>query len=159
MSELRAPSVTPTLEFATEFLFARRTQVRRELMGPTPEGFRVNVITESGLVRGPALNGTCGLGADWFLVRRDGVGVVDSRVMLEADDGALVYSWYTGVVDFGEDAYDRLMRGEPPQPAGIRIAARFQTAAPKYAWLNRLQAFGIGQNDATGNLWDTYALR
>ena len=149
----------PTLDYSTEYLFSRRTRVRRELMGPVAEGFRLNVITEGGVVRGPALNGDCGMGADWFLVRRDGVGVVDSRVMIQADDGALIYSWYTGVVDLGEDAYDRLMRGQPPAPGAIRIAARFQTAAPQYAWLNRLQAFGIGQNQADGNLWDTYALR
>ncbi len=149
----------PSLDFTTEYLFSRRTRVRRELMGPTPEGFRVNVITEGGEVRGPALNGDCGMGADWCLVRRDGVGVVDSRVMIQADDGALVYSWYTGVVDLGEDAYERLLKGEAPRPGGIRIAARFQTAAPQYAWLNRLQAFGIGQNTGDGNLWDTYALR
>ena len=149
----------PTLEYNLEFLFSRRSRVKREMIGPVAEGIRVNVYTESGEVRGPALNGTLGQGGDWFTVRRDGMGVVDSRVMIHADDGALIYSFYTGLVDFGEDAFARIEQGELPTPGPIHIAARFQTAAPKYAWLNRIQAIGIGRNDPVGNLWDTYAIR
>ena len=50
----------PSLEYKLEYLFSRRSRVRREIIGPVGEGFRVNVYTESGEVRGPALNGTCG---------------------------------------------------------------------------------------------------
>ena len=149
----------PSLEYELEYLFSRQTRVRREMIGPVGEGFRINVYTEGGEVRGPALNGTCGAGGDWFTLRRDGMGVVDSRVMIIADDGALIQSFYTGLVDIGEDAYARLEQGDLPTPGPIRIAARFQTAAPTYTWLNRIQAIGIGRNDSDGNLWDTYAIR
>ena len=149
----------PSLHYELQYLFSRRTRVRREILGPVAEGFRVNIYTESGEVRGPFLNGTCGEGADWFTVRRDGMGVVDSRVMIHADDGALIYTSYTGLVDFGEDAYERIEKGELPTPGPIHIAGRFQAAAPQYAFLNRIQAVGIGMNDAQGNLWDTYAIR
>ncbi len=149
----------PSLQYELEYLFSRRSRVRREILGPVAEGFRVNIYTESGEVRGPALNGTCGHGADWFTVRRDGMGVVDSRVMIQADDGALIYTSYTGLVDFGEDAYERIEKGELPTPGPIHVAARFQTAAPRHAWLNRVQALGIGESQAEGNLWDTYAIR
>ena len=156
----KAVSGAPTLDFATEFLFSRRSLIRRDVIGVVAEGFRINIVVEGGRVRGPALNGECGHGGDWFLIRRDGVGIIDSRVMIRADDGALVYTFYSGVVDLGEDAFERLTRGEAPRAAGqIRIAARFQSAAPQYAWLNRIQAFGIGANDPEGNFWDTYALR
>lgn len=149
----------PSLAYEIEYLFSRRTRVRREMIGPVAEGFRLNVHTEGGEVRGPALNGTCGVGGDWFTLRRDGMGVVDSRVMITATDGALIYTFYTGLVDFGEDAYARIEQGDLPTPGPIHIAARFQTAAPQYTWLNRIQAIGIGRNDPTGNLWDTYAIR
>ena len=149
----------PSLEYKLEYLFSRRSRVRREMIGPVAEGFRVNVYTESGEVRGPALNGTCGEGGDWFTLRRDGMGVVDSRVMIHAADGALIYTFYTGLVDFGEDAYAQIERGELPTPGPLHVAARFQTAAPQYAWLNRIQAIAIGRNDLEGNLWDTYAIR
>ena len=149
----------PSLRYDMEYLFTRKTQVRREVIGVVGEGFRINVFTEGGEVRGPALEGTCGVGGDWFTLRRDGVGLVDSRVTIHAADGAIVYSHYTGVTDFGEDAFERLERGEVPEPAAIHIAARFQTSAPQHMWLNRIQAIAIGKSDATGNLWDTYAMR
>lgn len=149
----------PTLPYELEYLFTRRTQIRREIVGVVGEGFRINVHTEGGEVRGPALNGTCGVGGDWFTLRRDGIGVIDSRVTIHADDGSIVYTFYTGVVDFGEDAFALLEKGERPTPGRLHIAARFQTASPKYTWLNRIQAIGIGQSSEEGNLWDTYALR
>ena len=51
------------------------------------------------------------------LVRRDGMGIIDSRVTIHADDGAVVCTYYTGVTDFGEDAFARLEKGELPEPA------------------------------------------
>jgi hypothetical protein len=156
----KAPEIsgTPTMKYEAKYLFSRRSLVRREIVGVVAEGFRINVIVEGGYIRGPALNGTCGHGGDWFVVRRDGVGIVDSRVSLHTDDGALIDTFYSGVVDLGVDAFERITKGEAPMASTIHIAARFQTSAPKYAWLNRVQAFGIGRNDPAGNLWDTYAL-
>ena len=133
--------------------------MRREIIGPVAEGFRVNIYTEGGQVLGPKLVGTCGVGGDWFTIRRDGMGIVDSRVMIHANDGALVYTHYTGMTEFGPDGYERIVRGELPKPGKIFITARFQTAHPDYSWLNRVQAIGIGVNEGDSNLWDTYALR
>ena len=154
-----APNGTPRLGLEMEYLFSRRTQVRREIIGPVPEGFRVNIYTEKGEVRGPKLAGTTGVGGDWFTVRRDGMGIVDSRVMIHAESGALIYSHYTGMTDFGPDAYERIVRGALPTPKKIFIAVRFQTAHPDYTWMNRVQAIGVGMNEGDSNLWDTYALR
>ncbi len=150
---------TPRLDLETEYLVRRRTRVRREIIGPVAEGFRVNIYTEGGQVLGPKLVGTCGVGGDWFTIRRDGMGIVDSRVMIHANDGALVYTHYTGMTEFGPDGYERIVRGELPKPGKIFITARFQTAHPDYSWLNRVQAIGIGVNEGDSNLWDTYALR
>ena len=147
------------LDFETQYLFSRRARVRREVLGPVAEGFRVNLYTETGEVAGPSLCGRCGVGGDWFTVRRDGMGVVDSRVMIHTDDGALVYTWYSGLTDLGPDAYERILRGELPSPGKIHVAARFQTTHPGYVWLNRVQAIGIGLNEGDRNYWDTYALR
>jgi hypothetical protein len=148
-----------SLSYELEYLFSRRSRVRPEIVGMVAAGFRINLLVEGGEVRGPALNGTCGHGGDWFTIRRDGVGIIDSRVSIHADDGALVYLHYTGVVDLGADAFQRLERGEVPAAKSLRVAGQFQTAAPQHAWLNRILAVGIGLNDADGNLWDTYALR
>lgn len=149
----------PKFELDTEYLFTRRTKVRREVIGPVAEGFRVNIYSEGGRLQGPRISGISGAGADSFTIRRDGMGVIDSRVMIHAEPGALIYSYYSGVTDLGADAYERVIRGELPEPGKIFIAVRFQTAHPEFTWMNRLQAIGLGTNENDTNIWDTYALR
>jgi hypothetical protein len=56
---------------------------------------------------------------------------LDLRITLETDDGALVHMTFTGVRD---DAHSY-----------FRTLPRFETAAPKYAFLNRLLAVGAGE--------------
>jgi hypothetical protein len=83
---------------------------------------------------------------DWLLVRTDGVGIIDVRGVVETNDGALLYVTISGVLDFGEDAYRKMLAGEAPSGRAIRTAARFQTSHASYAWLNRLQCIGIGES-------------
>jgi Protein of unknown function (DUF3237) len=61
----------------------------------------------------------------------DGTFELDLRVTLETDDGALIHMTFTGVRDDANDYF--------------RTLPRFETAAPKYAFLNRLLAVGIGE--------------
>jgi hypothetical protein len=152
------PDGGPNFDLKMEYLFARRTRVHREIVGPVAEGFRVNVYTEQGEVHGPRIVGTCGRGADWFTIRRDGVGIVDSRIVIHAESGALICAQYTGTTDFGPGAYESIMRGELPAPGKIFIAVRFQTAHPDYEWMNRVQSIGVGMNQGDTNLWDHYVL-
>jgi hypothetical protein len=77
-------------------------------------------------LRGKVLSG----GGDWVTVAADGTLSLDLRVTLETDDGALIYMTFTGIRD---DA-----RGY------FRTLPRFETAAEKYGYLNRLMAIGIG---------------
>ncbi len=154
----------PELAYDLEYLFTRRTQLHQpyEVIGPTPDGIRVNLYTAGGTVEGPALSGRAlGVGGDWLTLRPDGVGLIDSRVTMQAEDEALIYMHYTGIVDFGPDAYEQFLAGNLPTPGPLRIAPRFQTAAPDYLWLNRIQALGIGEYrpDAGGNFWEIYAIQ
>ena len=70
-------------------------------------------------------------GGDWVTAKGDETFELDLRVTLETDDGALIHMTFTGVRD---DAHHY-----------IRTLPRFETAAPQYAFLNRLLAVGIGQ--------------
>jgi hypothetical protein len=70
-------------------------------------------------------------GGDWVKARADGTLALDLRVTLETDDGSLIHMTFTGVRD---DAHNY-----------FRTMPRFETAAPKYAFLNRLLAVGIGE--------------
>ena len=119
-----------------------------EVIGPVPEGIRVTFYLSGGDVSGPRCNGKLlPVGADWILLRRDGVGMVDVRATMQTDDGALIYTTYNGVLDPGPDGYEAFLNGTMPPKFPIRIAPRFQTAHPAYAWMNRVQAYGVGEVD------------
>lgn len=133
-----------------------------EVIGPLPEGIRVNFYVTGGTVSGPKLEGRIlPVGGDWLTIRKDGVGILDVRATMETADGALIYTAYSGVIDFGEDGYERFLRQELPPTAELRIAPRYHTAHPDYQWLNRLQCVGIGRSDSTRSevSYDIYAMR
>jgi Protein of unknown function (DUF3237) len=115
------------------------------MIGPTPEGLRVNVYVTTGEVVGPKLRGRFRpVGGDWLLIRPDGIGVLDVRATMELDDGALVYTNYGGVAELGPDGYAQFMQGKPPASADLKIVPRYHTSHADYIWLNRLQCVGIG---------------
>ena len=101
-------------------------------VGATPHGklsiFPVTGGTfEGDRLRGKVLAG----GGDWANAHADGTLELDLRVTLETDDGALIHMTFTGV------------RHDPSHY--FRTLPRFETASPKYAFLNRLLAVGIGE--------------
>jgi hypothetical protein len=133
-----------------------------EVIGPVPDGIRVNFYNAGGLVSGPRIRGKVrAAGGDWLTVRRDGVALLDARVTFETEDGALVLVVYGGVIDFGETGYDSFARGELPAMARIRSGPRFLTAHPNYTWLNRLHCIGVGEYRAATRTasYDVYAVR
>jgi hypothetical protein len=87
---------------------------------------------EGDRLRGKVLAG----GGDWVTARGDGTFSLDLRVTLETDDGGLIYLTFTGVRDDANHYF--------------RTVPRFETAAPQYAFLNRLVAVGIGEIHPTG---------
>jgi hypothetical protein len=73
-----------------------------ETIGPVAEGIRVHFYLAGGEISGPrCADKLLPVGADWLLIRKDGVGLVDVRATMEMQDGALVYAAYTGVLDPG----------------------------------------------------------
>ena len=80
-----------------------------EVIGPVPEGIRVNLHLTGGELNGPKVYGKVRpVGADWLTIRTDGVGILDVRATIETqEEEALIYSSYTGVGDLGEDGYDK----------------------------------------------------
>lgn len=130
------------------FSFDAGLKMPPEVIGEVPEGIRVNFYLTGGSISGERLNGRLEpAGADWLLLRRDGVGVVDVRATMVSNDGALIYTHYTGVLDAGPDGYAAFLEGRLPPTMPIRTAPRFHTAHTDYLWLNRLQAFSVGTVD------------
>ncbi|MFT4874608.1 DUF3237 domain-containing protein [Congregibacter sp.] len=130
-----------------------------EAIGPTPEGLRVNFYITGGEVNGPRLKGKfLPVGADWLIIRSDGVGVMDIRATIETRDGALIYVAYNGFIDAGEDGYTKFIEGNLPARMPIRGAPRFSTAHPDYLWLNRIQCVNVGEVDLNSSVvgYDLY---
>lgn len=139
----------PSIDYSLEHLFSYRLQflVPPDVIGPTPEGLRVNFNFGGGEISGPRLNGRIlPVGGDWLIARPDGVALLDLRATYQTDDGALIYAPFQGLMDLGETGYHDLLQGKlAPDGTPFRSSPRYQTASPDYAWLTRLHCVGIGQ--------------
>ncbi len=125
-------------------------------LGAVPHGTRVIAPIASGTFEGPRLRGAVSPGGcDWTLLRSDGVLELDLRLTLETDDGALIYLTSFGLRHGPADVLAALARGEPVDPSKyyFRTAARFETSAPRYAFLNRLLAVSSGDRRASGPIY------
>jgi hypothetical protein len=113
-------------------MILRLTTSATEEIGSTPGGTLSIFPVTGGSFEGDRLRGTVlAGGGDWVIGKADATFELDLRATLETDDGALIHMTFTGVRD---DANHY-----------IRTLPRFETAAPKYAFLNRLLAVGIGE--------------
>lgn len=119
--------------------------------GEGPEGRRVFNGIARGAFDGDKLRGELAPGVgDWMLVRRNGVVVVDARVVLRTDDGAVIHMRYGGrIVLPGElmgEARDPDRRHLiDPARYYFRTNPVFETGAPSYAWLNDVICVGTGR--------------
>lgn len=147
----------------SEFLFEIELTVDAPRdVGETPRGARRIVAVTGGRFEGPQLRGTVepAPGGDWLLTRADGVTELDVRVTLRTDDGAAIYMTYRGVRDAAPEIAARLAAGEVVDPSSyyFRTAPVFETAAEKYAWLNRILAIGVGDRRPTGPMYRVYRI-
>lgn len=113
----------------------RLTTSPTQKIGDGPHGTRITFPITGGSFEGDRLRGKVLAGGDdWTVERPDGVVELDLRITLQTDDGALIYMTFQGIRD---DA----VSGAPY----FRTLPRFETAEPKYAFLNRLLAVGTGE--------------
>src|SRR5262245_19941653 len=125
-------------------------------IGAVPHGTRATAPIRSGHFEGPRLRGqVLPGGGDWTLLRGDGVLELDLRVTLETDDGALIHMASFGLRHGPPDVIAALARGETVDPAAyyFRTTPRFETAHPKYAFLNRLVAVSTGDRRPEGPIY------
>jgi hypothetical protein len=125
-------------------------------IGAVPHGTRATAPIGGGHFEGPRLRGrVLPGGGDWTLLRGDGVLELDLRVTLETDDGALIHLASFGFRHGPPEVLAALGRGESVDPAAyyFRTTPRFETADPKYAFLNRLLAVSTGDRRAGGPIY------
>jgi hypothetical protein len=122
---------------------------------------RIIPIT-GGRFSGPLLNGDIlNNGADWQVVTRDGVTIVDTRYLLRMDDDSLVYLRTYGYRHGTADVLAELAAGDAVDPARyyFRIQLSFETASETYGWLNRVIAVGSAIRLPEAVIYDAYAIR
>jgi hypothetical protein len=99
-------------------------------------------------------------GADWQLLRSDGVLEVDARYVLQDERGARVQVLSQGLRHGPPDVVAALARGEAVDPSlyYFRTVMRFEAADEALAHLNHVVAVGIGSREARRVRLQVFAL-
>ena len=90
-------------------------------------------------------------GADWQVIRADGVADLDARYTLETADGALIYVRNRGYATAPPRSCSKLAAGEAGRSRRSTTCAPrrwFETGDARYAWLNRIVCVGTGARRA-----------
>jgi Protein of unknown function (DUF3237) len=131
-------------------------------LGAMPTGERRIVAISGGTFdsddgwRGIVLPG----GADWQLLRSDGVLDVDARYVLQDERGARVQVVSRGLRHGPPQVIAALARGEAVDPSlyYFRTVMRFEAADEALAHLNHVVAVGLGAREARRVRLDVFAL-
>jgi len=130
-------------------------------MGGGPLGERRVVAITGGTFEGPRLQGTIVPGgADWQIVRADGVLDIDARYALRTEAGVLIRVVSQGYRHGPPEVLAALGRGEdvPAQKYFFRTVMRFETGGADLQWLNRTIAIATAQRKARQVLLEVYRL-
>ena len=120
-------------------------------LGDTPLGRRRIIGITGGRFSGERLSGrVLPGGADWQVIRPDGVTEFDARYTLETGDGAQIYVRHGGYRHGPADVIRKLLEGQEVDASQyyMRGSMRFETGA-RYAWLNRIVCVTTGARKAT----------
>jgi hypothetical protein len=119
-------------------------------LGNTPYGERRIINILGGTVDGPKLQGkVLPGGADWQIVRTDGVVHLHARYTVETGSGGQILVDSEGYRHGPPEVMARLARDETVDPSlyYFRALMRFETADPAVSWLNRILAIGRGARE------------
>jgi len=128
-------------------------------LGDTPQGRRRIIPITGGSFRGERLSGrVLAGGADWQLIRPDGVAQLEARYTLETDDGVLIYVRNDGYRHGPAEVMRKLAAGTPVDPSTyyMRTTPRFETADARYAWLNGIVCVATGARRAAAVELDVF---
>lgn len=149
-------SVRPTLRL----LYTSRIDIAAPLdVGQAPCGQRRIINILGGAFSGPRLSGrVLPGGADWQIIRSDGIVELEARYTLETHDGALIYITNWGLRHGPPGVISRLSAGEKVDPGEyyFRTTPTFETGAAEYAWLNGIIAVAAGERRADAVIITAY---
>lgn len=145
-------------EVQTEFVMEMQLKVDLPLqpIGPAQYGDRRIAKVRGGTFEGPEIKGiVADGGGDWILNRNDGVTQLDVRLVMETDDGALIYMTYQGLRHGPEEVMAKLAAGEAVEADSyyFRTTPYFETASEKYSWMNKSCFVGKGNRVPAGPVY------
>jgi hypothetical protein len=138
--------MSPALE--TKYVFSLLIKVGAPIVaGDLGHGVRRIIPITGGEVRGPGIKGTIfPYGADFQVIRPNGLTELEAKYAFTMDDGAIVYIENVGIRSGPKQLLDRIAKGETVDPALIyfRSVPKFETGAEKYRWLMEHLFIGVG---------------
>ena len=119
----------------------------------TPLGPRRIIPILGGSFEGPLLKGrVVPGGADYQIVRKDGVTILEAKYLLETDDGAVISVINRGMRHGPPEVLRRVMAGEKVDPSEYYFRAAPEMEAPigKYEWINKALFMSVGERSKSG---------
>jgi hypothetical protein len=148
-------------ELESEFLLAIRITVDKlHDFGDTPRGTRHIDMLGEGSFEGPKLRGKVIGGMDQKIFRSDGAMNPNVRLVLKAEDDALIYMHYTGIRHGSKEVMEKIAKGEEVDPTEyyLRNTPYFETSASQYDWLNRIVSVGVGRRMPDHAAYDIFQI-
>lgn len=147
-------------EIKTQHLFTLRLEIAPFVrVGATP-GRTLNVAPiAGGTFEGERLRGTISPGgSDWLEPRDDGANLINVRIVLETDDGALIAIRYRGIRYANPEVAARMQAGETVDASEyyFRATFMFETASEKYGWLNHIVGVATGERPPSGPIYHVF---
>lgn len=126
----------PSLEFFCDL----RVKLDPALVvGETPHGTRRIIPIIGGTVNGPTIKGEIIRGgADWQVIRKDGVTELEAHYQFKTDDGVIIYIKNTGIRAATPEIAARIAKGEKVDPSEyyFRAVPKFEAPLGKYHSIN-----------------------
>ena len=117
-------------------------------LGEVPRGRRRIIPILGGTFDGPNIRGkVLPGGADWQIVRADGLAELDTRYALQTGQGSIIYIQNAGMRHAPPDVTKKLLAGEAVDPAQVyfKTVPTFETSTPELQWLTRAIFVGTGE--------------
>jgi|SRR5579872_5912517 len=141
----RGEPTPPQLSFVMELRVNVGTPVE---IGDVPGGRRRIIAIDGGTFEGPDVRGTVRAGgADWQIIRGDGVTELEARYTLETDAGELIYVRNAGIRHAPAGVMQKLLAGDPVDPSLVyfRTVPVFETSTARLQWLTRAIFLAAGE--------------
>ena len=130
-------SDAPKLDFVCELKVKLKPAI---VVGETPHGTRRIIPIIGGSFEGPKMKGEIlEGGADWQIVRKDGVSELEAHYQIKTDDGVVIYIKNVGLRVATPEIAAKIAKGEVVSPNDYYFRAIPKFDAPigsKYEWMN-----------------------